>query len=104
MLVDISPALSSLFLFLEVVCLVSSDLTVSGFKLRKKRGVIPKADKGKPHNYPKKRKARHHYPKVRVGKDGRGYQLPMNVFVSSKINFSLNPQSVNMSTGRRLGK
>jgi len=39
--------------------LVSANVEVSGFKPRKKRGVTPRTDKGKNHNYPAENGALH---------------------------------------------
>jgi len=59
--------------------MVSSNVEFSGFKPRKKRGVIPRADKGKLHNYPAQRAAPYTYCKKQRFKITEN-QLPINYF------------------------
>ena len=48
--------------------MVSVNVEISGFRPRKKRGVTPRTDKGKKHNYPVKRAAPYTYCKRRLTK------------------------------------
>jgi len=59
--------------------LVSSNVEVSGFKPRKKRGVTPRTDKGKKHNYPEQRAAPYTYCKRKRFKPSK-HQLTINYF------------------------